>query len=75
MKIPWDFDNHRNMCISGEIMITTPLRRDCKKEMKAEGRVVGKIWGLRDREQIHRETQGREEKPNEVWGLICRIKA
>ena len=45
MKIPWDFDDHRKMCISGEIMITTPLRRDCKKEMKAEGRVVGKNLG------------------------------
>ena len=63
MKIPWDFDDHRNMCISGEIMITTPLRRDCKKEMKAEGRMVGKNLGT---ERQRADTSGNTTEGGET---------
>ena len=63
MKIPWDFDDHRNMCIDGEIMITTPLRRDCKKEMKAEGRMVGKNLGT---ERQRADTSGNTREGGET---------
>ena len=45
MRIPYDSDEHRNMCISGEIMMTTPLKRDYLKEQRASKRGVGKNLG------------------------------
>lgn len=50
------------MCISGEIIITTPLRRDYKKEKKVEGKGL-ENFGEEDTE---RETQGNTWKLREI---------
>ena len=44
------------MCVSGEIMITTLLVRDYKKEKKAKGWGWEKICEVRDKEQKNWET-------------------
>lgn len=58
MRIPWSSDEHRNMCVIGEIVIMTLLIRDYKKGKKVEARRLKNLGDrVRDREQKHWETQ------------------
>ena len=58
MRIPWDSNEHRNVCESGEIMIMTPLRRDYKKEKRVE---VGG-WKILGREKARERRKTRKHK-------------
>ena len=67
MRIPWDSNEHRNVCESGEIMIMTPLIRYYKKEKKVEAGG----WKILGREKAReRRKKGNTRKLRETKGSL-----
>ena len=65
MRIPWDSNEHRNVCESGEIMMMTPLIRDYETEKKVEAggwKILGREKARERRKKRNtrklRETKG-----------------
>ena len=66
MRIPWDYNEHGNVCESGEIMIMTPLIRDYKKEKNVEAggwKILGREKAI-ERRKIgkHKEIERNQGK-------------